>query len=256
MHTVSISAEKLFTLFGFLPVTNTLLTAWVVMLIIVLIAFLGTRKLKEVPSGTQNFLEVCIGGLESVMASIIGSSKQAREFFGIVATIFIFVLFSNWFGLIPGVGSIMMNIETPQETQMDEAAEVHHAESAPLFRAASSDLSFTIAIALWSIIYVQYIGFKHLKLGYLKKFINLKSPILFFVGILEIISELGKIISFSFRLFGNIFAGEVLLVVMTFLVPVLIPVPFYGLEVFVGLVQAGVFAALTLVFVKSAVAHH
>jgi F-type H+-transporting ATPase subunit a len=99
-------------------------------------------------------------------------------------------------------------------------------------------------------------GFKHLKFGYLKKFFNFKNPINAFVGILEIVSEFAKMVSFSFRLFGNVFAGEVLLVVMTFLVPIIIPVPFYGLEVFVGAVQAGVFAALTLVFLKGATAAH
>ena len=282
MHEVSIAAEKIFTLFNWFPVTNTLFTCWVVMAILIILAILGGRKIKEVPSGLQNIMESFIGGLEKVMESIVGSVTHAKEFFGIVATIFIFVLCSNWIGLIPGVGSIgffekeeIAATETVTETPvMDEEnnaepaaaelseglaekdAEANHEKFTPLFRASSSDLSFTIAIAIWAVIYVQYIGLKHLKLSYLKKFFNFKNPIHTFVGLLEIISEFAKMVSFSFRLFGNVFAGEVLLVVMTFLVPYIVPVPFYGLEVFVGAVQAGVFAALTLVFLKSSLAHH
>ena len=106
MHEVSIAAEKIFTLFNWLPVTNTLFTCWIVMAIVIILAVLTGRKIKEIPSGLQNIMEVFIGGLESIFQSILGNAKQAKEFFGIVATIFIFVLFSNWFGLIPGVGSI------------------------------------------------------------------------------------------------------------------------------------------------------
>jgi len=288
MHAISISAEKIFSLFNWMPVTNSLFTAWVVMAILIILAYFGGRRIKEVPTGIQNVMEAFLGMLSSLFESIVGNAKQAKEFFGIAATIFIFVLFSNWFGLIPGVGSIgffkeetasaeehapveqptsEIVTEEPAEAQAvatEEKAETeelvgetaHKVEFTPLFRASSSDLSFTLAIAIWAVIYVQYMGFKHLKFGYLKKFFNFKNPINAFVGILEIISEFAKMVSFSFRLFGNVFAGEVLLVVMTFLIPIIIPVPFYGLEVFVGAVQAAVFAALTLVFLKGATAHH
>ncbi|MBN1258234.1 F0F1 ATP synthase subunit A [Candidatus Peregrinibacteria bacterium] len=243
--------------------------------ILIILAVIGGRRVREVPSGIQNVMEAFLGGLQSVIESILGNAKQAKEFFAIVATIFIFVLFSNWFGLIPGVGSIgFFEKETAKEEMIETAVtEDHAAKSAveedhkaeegghhitfvPLFRASSSDLSFTLAIAICAVLYVQYAGLKHLRFHYLGKFFNFKSVIFFFVGILEIISEFAKMISFSFRLFGNVFAGEVLLVVMTFLVPYIIPIPFYGLEVFVGAVQAGVFAALTLVFLKGATTHH
>lgn len=240
------------------------------MAILIVLAILGGRRIQEVPTGIQNVMEAFLGGLQGVMESILGSAKQAKEFFAIVATIFIFVLCSNWFGLIPGVGSIGFFEEetakeeitetavTEEHAAKPEAAEEggHHVAFVPLFRASSSDLSFTLAIAICAVLYVQYAGLKHLRWGYLAKFFNFKSPVFFFVGILEIISEFAKMVSFSFRLFGNVFAGEVLLVVMTFLVPFIIPIPFYGLEVFVGAVQAGVFAALTLVFLKGATAHH
>jgi len=288
MHAISIAAEKIFSVFNWFPVTNTLLTCWVVMAILIILAIFGGRNIKEIPSGIQNVMESVLDVLQGVFEGILGDAKQAREFFAIVATIFIFVLFSNWFGLIPGVGSIgffkeetvsaeeqapaqdstaeiatekpteeePVATEAKVESEKQVAETAHKVEFTPLFRASSSDLSFTLAIAIWAVLYVQYMGFKHLKFAYLKKFFNFKNPIHAFVGLLELISEFAKMVSFSFRLFGNVFAGEVLLVVMTFLVPIIVPVPFYGLEVFVGAVQAGVFAALTLVFLKGATAHH
>ena len=114
----------------------------------------------------------------------------------------------------------------------------------------------TLAMALVSVIITQIVGFKTLGVGYLKKFFNFSNPINFFVGILELISEFAKIISFSFRLFGNVFAGEVLLAVILMLVPYFVPLPFYGLEMFVAVIQAFVFAMLTLVFIKLAMTSH
>jgi F-type H+-transporting ATPase subunit a len=194
-----------------------------------------------------------------LIEGVTNDRKKAKEFFAYAFTIFLFIAFSNWMGLIPGVGSIgffEVVKETAKEGVHGAAEGGHGGGYFPLFRAGSSDLSFTIALALTTIIYVQYIGFKHLHLGYLKKYFNFSGPIQFFVGLLEIVSELAKIISFSFRLFGNIFAGEVLLVVMTFLAPFIIPIPFYGLEIFVGFVQALVFMMLTLVFLNGATASH
>lgn len=136
------------------------------------------------------------------------------------------------------------------------AKEAHTTEYVSLFRPATADLNMTFALALVSMVIVQFWGLKYLHLGYLKKFINLSSPINFFVGILELISELAKVISFAFRLFGNIFAGEVLLVVVTYLTKIIIPIPFYGLEVFVGFIQALVFSMLSLVFYNMATHKH
>lgn len=249
MHPVSISAEPIFTLFNFLPVTNSLLTTWVVMLILVILAYFGGKTIQRIPSGLQNIFEMIFESFMNLIEGVTGDRKKAREFFVYAVTIFMFILFSNWIGLIPGVGSIGF-FEAAKEGGN------HAAGFIPLFRAGSSDLSFTIALALMTMAYIQYSGIKHLHLGYFKKFINFKGPIEFFVGILEIVSEFAKIISFSFRLFGNIFAGEVLLVVMIFLAPYIVPLPFYGLEVFVGLVQSLVFMMLTLVFLNSATEGH
>lgn len=126
----------------------------------------------------------------------------------------------------------------------------------PLFRAATADLNTTLALGIFTIVLVQYYGFRYLHWGYLKKYFNFSSPILFFVGILEIVSEFAKIISFGFRLFGNIFAGEVLIAVLLYLTKVIIPLPFYGLEIFVGMMQALVFSMLSLVFYNMATQSH
>ena len=123
----------------------------------------------------------------------------------------------------------------------------------PLFRGSTADLNTTLALALIAVVSIQYFGIRDLKLAYFKKFINLSNPIMFFVGILELISEVSKIISFAFRLFGNMFAGEVLLTVIGSLVPIIAPLPFPGLEIFVGFIQALVFSMLTAVFLSMAV---
>jgi F-type H+-transporting ATPase subunit a len=178
------------------------------------------------------------------LAESVGG-KKSREFVPLVLTLFFFILLSNWIGLMPGFGSILLN-----------KFEDGHTEEIPLFRGATADLNTTLALAVISFLFIQYYGFAKLKLGYLKKFFNFKSPIDFFTGILELISEFTKIISFSFRLFGNIFAGEVLLAVVVSLVPVIAPLPFVGLEIFVGFIQALVFAMLTLVFIQMATLDH
>lgn len=150
--------------------------------------------------------------------------------------------------------SDMMAGEVEEEVE-DHGGESHIA-AVPIFRPGTADLNTTLAFAIISIFITQVIGVKYLKLGYFKKFINFSSPIMFFVGILELVSEFAKIISFAFRLFGNIFAGEVLLVVMAFLLPLVVPMPFYGLELFVGFIQALVFAMLSLVFFNMATVGH
>lgn len=150
-------------------------------------------------------------------------------------------------------------IESTVEDDHGTATEDSHAAEAtfvPYFRAGTADLNMTIALALVSQAVAQWFGFAHLGLGYLKKFINFSSPIMFFVGILELIGEFTKIVSFAFRLFGNVFAGEVLLAVIAFLVPVIAPMPFYGLELFVGMIQGLVFAMLSLVFYNIATMGH
>jgi F-type H+-transporting ATPase subunit a len=163
-----------------------------------------------------------------------------------VATIFIFVVLSNWIEIVPGLGTIGIY-------------EKHNGRQVlvPFIRSASADLNVTLAIAIVSVMAIQIFGIAALGLlKYGKKFINFKGPIEFFVGILELVSEAAKMVSFSFRLFGNIFAGEVLLTVILFLAPFIIPLPFLFLEIFVGFIQALVFSMLTLVFLQMATVSH
>jgi F-type H+-transporting ATPase subunit a len=260
MH-ISIAAEELFKI-GSLPVTNSLLVTLVTIILFIVIVILIRLKKNIIPVGLQNVVEYIMEYFYTLICEVFGSEEKGRKFFPLVMTIFLFVLIINWFGLLPGVGSIGFyrekavqaehHIETTgEETHTPEVEE--HKEFVPLFRGASADLNTTLALALISVIFtqiysIQILGFK----GFLKRFIKLKNPIMFFVGILELIAEIAKIISFSFRLFGNIFAGEVLLTVMIFLIPFIIPLPFLALEIFVGIVQAIIFSFLTLFFIKIA----
>lgn len=227
---------------GGLMITNTLLTSWVVMVVLIALAVWAGRKPRLMPSKKQNFFEAILETVLHFFEDVWGDKAKARKYFAFLATFFIFILVSNWFGLIPGVGTFGFH---------------EHEEFVPFFRSLNSDLNATVAWAVISVVVTQIAGFVALGVGkHLSKFFNFKSPIDFFVGILELISEISKMISFSFRLFGNVFAGEVLLVVMMFLVPYILPLPFFMLEMFVGFIQALVFTTLTLVFLKMATEAH
>lgn len=237
MEPISLTPEILFYI-GALPVTNTMLTAWLVIVVLTAVSYLATRKLARNPGKLQNFVEMIIDSLLDFFTNIAGTREAAIRFFPIVATIFLFVLASNWMGILPGFGSIGFH----------EIAANGERTFVPLFRSVYSDINMTLALALivvaLSHIYGLFtVGVKH----HLGKFIMLKSPIAFFTGILEIISELSKVISLSFRLFGNIFAGEVLLIIVGSLIPYVATVPFLGMELFVGFIQALIFAVLGMV---------
>ncbi len=242
---ISISAEPVFDI-GHFTLTNSTLISIVVSLLLIVFAFFIHKnlKLKGKISRLQLLVEIIIEGLHNLVENIAGSQKT-RAFFPFIATFFFFIIISNWSGILPGAGSIGITRQIHGETTF-----------VPLLRAPTADINTTLALGLISIVLAQYYGFKHLKLGYLKKFFNFTNPINTFVGILELISEFAKIISFAFRLFGNIFAGEVLLAVTGFLIPLLVPIPFLGLEVFVGFIQALVFAMLSVVFFNIATLSH
>lgn len=241
---IEISAEKLFTILG-LPVTNTLLMSWLVIGLLATGAILLSRRLALSPSGGQNLIELGMERFLNVMEGVFGSRELAEKYFPIVATIFIFILISNWLGIFPGIGSIGFR-------EVHEGKEVF----VPILRSSASDLNVTLALAIVAVALVNILGVTAIGFGkHLSRFFSFRSPVDFIVGILEFISEIAKMVSFSFRLFGNIFAGEVLLIITAFLVPYLVPVPFLFLEIFVGFVQALVFAMLTMVFISIAVAH-
>lgn len=250
-HGLSPKAVEIARPFNF-PITNSMVVSWIVAIGLILFAQMGTRNMQQIPAGIQNFLEWLVEGLYQFLAGIIGPHLAGRTFW-FFATIFIFILFANWMGLIPGVGAIGWGHSTAHGFKIEE----------PLLRGANADVNMTFAMALiffacWIVWAFQEVGLK----GFLKELFAPKGEsegalrilliVVFFAsGCLEIISILFRPISLSFRLYGNIFAGENLLEAMSKLVPGfgwLVPIPFYFLELIMGLVQALVFMLLTAVF--------
>src|SRR3989344_2619440 len=208
MHEISLRAEELFLIGGF-PITNALVLSAITLIFLFAMAVLLRRRLALVPGGMQNVAEVVLDGALGLMDSVLGNRKTSEKYLPLVFTIFLFILFSNWLGLLPGVGSFTFT---------------HGDVNVPLLRAPASDLNFTLSLALIAVTLINILGIAAIGLkNRLSVFFNFRGPIDFFIGILELISEFAKIISFSFRLFGNVFAGEVLLAIMAFLVPYLIP---------------------------------
>jgi F-type H+-transporting ATPase subunit a len=234
------------------PITNSMVVSWIAAVGLIVLAQSATRHMKPIPEGAQNFWEWLVESLYNFLQGIIGKHLVQRTFW-FFATIFIFIVFANWIGLIPGVGTIGWGHHTPEGFKIDQ----------PLFRGANADLNLTLAMALvffacwivWAVQEIGWVGFakelfapKGESTGLLKV---LMVVVFFAVGCLEIISILFRPVSLSFRLYGNIFAGENMLETMGKLVPGfgwLLPIPFYFLEVLVGLVQALVFMLLTAVF--------
>ncbi len=321
---IEIKAEKLWSI-GPLDVTNTLFTAWIVVIILIAGAYLSTRRLRFMPSGFQNAVEAVVEALYTLVVNTVGE-RHGRRFFPVIATIFLYVVIANWFALLPffnaigkveplgpekqhfheeavvfsdaGLSFVPLDPKQIEIEEVDEApchglkgdargeclveqreqaiAEEREKEGigddeklgvlAPYFRGVNTDLMSPLSLAIVSAIFVEYWGISSLGFfSYAGKFFNFRrirrgqillGGIDLFVGALEFIAELARLISFTFRLFGNMLAGEVLLLVMTFLIPLLLAVPFYGLELFVGAIQAFVFAMLTLIFGVLAVTGH
>ena len=232
MQEISLKAEEIFKVGGF-TITNSLLLTFMVTGILVVLSLVIYKKINIVPGKLQSLVEVAIEKLMDLMKLILGSVEPAEKYLPLIATIFIFIMFSNIIGVLPGVGSLL-----------HRSGE----HNIPLFRSPAADLNFTLAFAMISVFLTNFFGMVSVGvLVHIKKFLNFSNPINFFVGILELLSEIARIISFSFRLFGNVFAGEVLLIIIFFLVPYIVPVPFVTLELFFGIIQAFIFAILTLV---------
>ncbi|OGL66458.1 ATP synthase F0 subunit A [Candidatus Uhrbacteria bacterium RIFCSPHIGHO2_01_FULL_63_20] len=252
MALVPAAAEPIFHL-GSFPVTNALINGWIAAGFFILVAVLLRRRSSVVPKGLQNAAEgITEFGLAEVQ-KVTGDRERALAFFPIIATLFAFILFSNWIGLLPGSGSLGV-------------WQAHEGENVlvPVMRAATSDLNFTLAIALFAVAMSHLFGLRAVGLrthigrfiqieGVLKSFAKgpmavMVALIEFAVGLLEIISEFAKVLSLSLRLFGNVFAGEVLLTVMLGIFAWGLPIPFLFLEVMVGAIQATVFSLLTLAY--------
>ena len=250
-HGLSQSALEIARPFGF-PITNSMVVTWIVAIALIVFAQAATRNMTQVPGGAQNLFEWLVESLYGLLESVIGPHLVARTFW-FFATIFIFILAANWLGLVPGVGTIGWGHHTADGFVVEQ----------PLFRGANADLNLTLAMALvffacWIVWAVQEVGVggmarelfgaKGDTAGVMKL---LMAVIFVAAGLLEVISILFRPVSLSFRLYGNVFAGETMLETMSRLVPGLgwlLPIPFYFMELLVGLVQAGVFMLLTAVF--------
>lgn len=258
---VPLAAEKIFNI-GSFPVTNALINSWIAVLFFIIIGLIIRGRATLIPNKLQNFIESILEWLMEYCDQVTGSRAKTQRLLPIVAALFLFILFSNWIGLIPGTGSI-----GTWKTLYDGEREF-----IPLLRPVSSDLNTTLALAVFAVTISHFLGiitigfFKHvnkfIQLGTLWRSLRKGGVSIFVaiiemgVGLIEIVGEIAKIVSLSLRLFGNVFAGEVLLTVMASLLPFIIPTPFMLLEVLVGIIQAGIFAILTLVYLTVATTEH
>lgn len=244
---IHLAPETLGTVFG-IPVTSTLMTVWLTMAILIGLALLMRSRLRPVPGKLQSLLELLVATVYDYMADVLESKALARRFFPLVMTIFIFILLMNWVGLLPGIDSIGIYQETAAHGVTEHTL-------VGFFHPPATDLNITIAFALVAFFAIEFAGVT--MIGFFKyagKFINFRSPLGFVIGIIELLSEVARLISFSFRLFGNIFAGKTLLLVVMFLAtPYVLPVPLIAYELFVSFIQAFIFAILTLFFIKIAI---
>lgn len=259
MH-LSLAAEPIFYLIGF-PITNSIINTWLALIFFFSVGLtLKIKGIKKIPSGLQNFLEFVLETILKYVDSVTHDRKKSEKFLPIVASLFLFILILNWMGQLPGTGSVGW-------WEHKEGIKI----LVPFLRPGTSDLNTTLALAIFAVISTHIFGIvsigflkhlnKYLHFGGLFKAIKTLNPlkiftaiINFFIGIIELFSEVAKTVSLSLRLFGNVFAGEVLLTVMASLVAYVIPLPFMFLELLVGLVQATIFAMLTLVFMQLATA--
>ncbi len=265
---VSLPAEPVFHIGSFV-ITNTLIASWFTIIVLVLLSIFLTRKMKLIPSRRQALAEAVVEGLLNFVESVSGK-RLSRMLFPAVATIFIYVISNAYLALLPFFGTIGIYYGGHGE----------HGEFVAFFRAANTDVNVPLSIAIMSFIFVETWGMKSLgALHYIGQFINLKQliqglkelitgkiktapmNILFgiinlFVGVLEIFSHLTRMLSFTFRLFGNMTAGEILILVSCFLIPLVFTIPFYGLELLIGMIQALIFSGLTLVFGTVAATPH
>jgi len=233
---VAIAAEKLGEFLG-IPITNTLVTSWIVIALLVALAFLVRSRLAMIPGRFQTLTEEAFGFVYDYVAETLESREMARRFFPLLMTIFLFIFVGNMLHFVPGIGSLEYMHE-------------------PLLRAPNTDLTTPLVLAIISFFVIEITGIA--AIGFWKygsKFLQnpIRNPMGFAVGLIELIGELVRVVSLSFRLFGNILAGEVIIAVAVFFAPYFLPVPLMLFEIFIGFLQAAIFALLTLFFIKLAV---
>jgi F-type H+-transporting ATPase subunit a len=262
-HEATLFAEPLGHI-GSLTVTNSLLASWIAVFVLVMFLLSVGKRVRKVPRGVQNIFEIILEKALELADSVTGSRKKSEKFLPISLALFLFIFVNNWMGLLPGMGTIGFN-----------EVEDGHKLFIPLFRGGTADINTTLALALFAVIASHVAGV--LTVGawnYFNKFVNIKllleipgkirkdftivlvNPIKIFVGLVEIISEFAKMASLTFRLFGNIFAGEVLLASMMALFAYILPLPFMFLEMIVGIIQALIFSILAMVYMTIATQEH
>ncbi|HTE48688.1 MAG TPA: FoF1 ATP synthase subunit a [Candidatus Paceibacterota bacterium] len=259
IHETTIYAEPIFHIGNF-SVTNSLLNSWLAVLLIIIFCLALRLKLKQIPGRIQQVFEILLEGALSLCDQVTNDRKTTLNFFPLVISLFVFILVNNWLGLLPIVGSIGF---------------VQNSVFIPIFRSGTADINTTLALSITIVIgsnifgviaigawktFNKYVNIKALA-GIVTKFredknIIIVAPITFFVGILELIGEMAKVASLSFRLFGNVFAGEVLLASMGAIFLYILPTPFLFLEVFIGLIQALIFSLLAAVYFTIASQDH
>ncbi len=259
-HEITLSAEPIFDVSGF-QITNSMLNTWLVVFILIVFTIVLRLKIKKIPRGIQNIFEIVLEGGLNLCDSVTHDRKKTMKIFPVVFTLFVFILLNNWMGMLPGIGSIGF-IESNGA----------HSAFIPYFRGGTADLNTTLALAIMVVILSNFFGFVTVGIWkYFNKFVNFKAlvqipvkmfkdptvlivnPIKFLVGLIEIVGEIAKVASLSFRLFGNVFAGEVLLSSIAVIFSFGLPIPFMFLEIIVGIIQALIFAMLTLVYFTIAV---
>jgi len=265
LQEIKIQPDVIFNINGF-QITNTLIGTWLSIIVLIVLFYFGTRKREVIPSGLQNAVEWIVEYLLSLVQGVAGKDK-GRKFFPLVATFFIFILFCNLLDVFPGVETFgWINLTALSAAHLPPPTSIflfgdYSNKIAPWIRPGTSDLNLTLAMALVSVITTQVFGFytlgwkeqlgKYFNFRALFKF-NFQGFIEFFVGILELVTELSRILSFSFRLFGNVFAGGAVLAVFAFILPFAADIVFIPFELFIAFVQALIFSLLTLVFLEIA----
>ncbi|PIR43716.1 hypothetical protein COV24_01530 [candidate division WWE3 bacterium CG10_big_fil_rev_8_21_14_0_10_32_10] len=239
MLNITLNSEYVLRLFG-LGVTNTFLTSLIVSIFLMLLSlYFYTNNKYDTENIVVKVLKITIIELLALVETVIPERNISKKILPVVASFFLFIVAANLLALVPGfLGSFY----------------VQSSEKVSLLRSPNSDLTTTLALALFAVFYIHYFSVSSLGIKkYLMRFFNFSNPINLILGFFELLSEISKVISFSFRLFGNVFGGEILLLVIAFLVPYIIPLPFLFLEIFVGIVQAFIFSMLTITFVKTSV---
>jgi F-type H+-transporting ATPase subunit a len=262
-HQATLFAEPIAHIGGF-TITNSLATSWIAVLILVILFYFLSKKISQIPRGVQNIFEIILEHALKIADSMTGSREKSEKFLPLSLALFLYILVNNLLGLFPGVGTIGFD-----EVSSD------HAVFVPILRGGTADINTTLALALTAVIASHIFGI--LAIGswnYFNKYLNLKAfgeipgkigkdfaivlvnPIKAFVGVVELVGEIAKVASLSFRLFGNIFAGEVLLMSMMAIFAYFLPLPFIFLEIIICLIQALIFAILTLVYASVATQVH